>query len=234
MGKMIKEFKIKNKNVQVFYESPQPRNLPVIILNTFGYDGKTVYNKCKELKCKEFILIAISGLEWNNEMTPWKAPNITKKAPDFTGKADYYLQELENDIIPKIEKTIKENYTISYYALAGYSLGGLFALYSAYKSTKFTKTASISGSLWYPNLLEYIKRENLKPQIKKIYFSLGTKEKESKNKLLQTVEQNTKEIENILSTKTNTIYEENEGTHFQNPELRTAKGIKWLLEEKKN
>ena len=225
---------IKEKIIDIFYPETKDRKVPVVILNTYGKEGESVWKECLQLHTIDFILVAISNIDWNNEMTPWKAPNITKKAPDFAGKADCYLQELENDIIPKIEKTIKENYTISYYALAGYSLGGLFALYSAYKSTKFTKIASISGSLWYPNILEYIKKENLKPQIKKIYFSLGNKEKESKNKLLQTVEQNTKEIENVLSTKINTIYEENDGSHFQNPELRTAKGIKWLLEEKKN
>lgn len=225
---------IKEKMIDIFYPETKARKVPVVILNAYGKEGESVWKECLQLHTKDFILVAISNIDWNNEMTPWKAPNITKKVSDFAGKADCYLQELENDIIPKIEKIIKENYTISYYALAGYSLGGLFALYSAYKSTKFTKIASISGSLWYPNLLEYIKKESLKPQMKKIYFSLGNKEKESKNKLLQTVEQNTKEIEKILSTKINTIYEENDGTHFQNPELRTAKGIKWLLEEKKD
>ena len=28
-----------------------------------------------------------------------------------------------------------------------------------------------------------------------------------------------------------TIYEENEGNHFQNADLRMAKGIKWILEQ---
>lgn len=233
MGKMIKEFKIKNKNVQVFYESPQPRNLPVIILNTFGYDGKTVYNKCKELKCKEFILIAISGLEWNNEMTPWYAKKLNEKDNSFLGKADEYIKILESNIIPIIKDYIENilKVTIDFWAIAGYSLGGLFAIYSIYKTNLFSRIVSASGSFWFPKFIEFVKENKIITNVEKIYFSLGNKESKVKNKVLSTVENNTKKLVKLYKDKgIKVLYEVNEGNHFQNIELRIAKGIIWILE----
>ena len=49
--------------------------------------------------------------------------------------------------------------------------------------------------------------------------------------MLATVQNNTKELEKMFDDKgIKTIYEENEGNHFQNADLRMAKGIKWILE----
>ena len=56
---MVKDFKIYNKNIQVYYNNIELEKLPVVILNTFGNGGKEVYNKCLEIKCKDFILISI-------------------------------------------------------------------------------------------------------------------------------------------------------------------------------
>lgn len=107
-----------------------------------------------------------------------------------------------------------------------YSLGWLFAIYASFKTNIFKRVASISGSLWYPNFLEFIQDNNVNKNIEKIYFSPGNKEKNSRNLLLQTVEDPTKEIASIYQ-KNNipTIYEENEGSHFQEAERRTAKRI---------
>ena len=48
--------------------------------------------------------------------------------------------------------------------------------------------------------------------------------------ILKTGEDKTKEIYDYLSNNINTIYEENQGNHFQDGILRMAKGIKWILE----
>jgi len=84
--------------------------------------------------------------------------------------------------------------------------------------------------MWYPNFVEYIKTNKISENIEKIYFSLGNKEKNSKNETLKTVEDKTKDIHDYLSNNINTIYEENEGNHFQDANFRMAKGIKWILE----
>lgn len=78
----------------------------------------------------------------------------------------------------------------------------------------------------------FVKENKMKSGIQSMYFSLGNKESKVRNQVLATVEKHTKEIENIYHSQgIKTIYEENEGNHFHEADLRMAKGIKWILEE---
>ena len=165
-------------------------------------------------------------------MTPWECPPLYKGDSECKGCADNYLKVIEDKIIPKVEEYITNTLhkEIDYFGIAGYSLGGLFAVYSAYKTDTFKRIASASGSMWYPNFAEFVKENEISKNIDKIYFSLGNKEKNSKNELLRTVEDKTKEIQEYLGKNIDSIYEENQGNHFQDGALRMAEGIKWILE----
>lgn len=233
---MIKELNINHKQVSIQYPKTDIKELPVVILHAYNEEeGRAVFEKCEKLHCPDFILISISHLDWNDEMTPWFAPKLNKHDEDCLGKADEYIEELTKEIIPKVENYIKKDLqkTIAYHAIAGYSLGGLFAVYATYKTDIFKKVASASGSFWFPNFVEYIKENEMKSKIQSMYFSLGNKESKVRNQVLATVEENTKEIENIYHSQgIKTIYEENEGNHFSEPDLRMAKGIKWILDQK--
>ena len=123
------------------------------------------------------------------------------------------------------------NINIEYFAIAGYSLAGLLAIYSTYRTEIFTKIASASGSFWFPKFVDFAKENNISSNINKMYFSLGNKESKVKNQVLATVEKNTIDLEKIYKNKgIQTIYEVNEGNHFQDAVLRMARGIKWILE----
>ena len=151
-------------------------------------------------------------------MTPWFAPKLNNNDKASLGKADDYLKTLIEKIIPETKKYIEDelNVKISYYAIAGYSLGGLFAIYSAYKTNLFSRAASASGSFWYPNFIEFASKNTISENIDKIYFSLGNKESKVRNEVLATVEQNTKKLEQIYNLQgIKTIYEENDGNHFK-------------------
>ena len=254
-GAELMNFEIDNKKIEIFYcesnkslvyplkisdfasevrpyNEAENKKVPVIILNTYSGEGNEVWEECQRLNTKEFILVAISRLNWNDDMTPWECPPLYKGDNYCKGYADNYLALMEKEIIPKVQDFIKNEFQkkIEYFGIAGYSLGGLFALYSGYKTDIFKRIVSASGSMWYPNFAEYVKNNEISKNIDKIYFSLGNKEKFSKIEILKTVEDKTKEIYDYLSYNINTIYEENQGNHFQDGILRMAKGIKWILE----
>ncbi len=203
--------------------------LPFVLINC-DEDAERIYDLCKEMGSPEFILTAVSGFDWNRDLSPWPCDPVFKGGDPFTGKADEYLSVIVDKLLPEIEKELtKHNKTISYRVLAGYSLAGLFALYSAFNCDLFTKIVSASGSLWYPGFLEYVENHPLSDNIDHIYLSLGDKESNTKNPVTQKVEDNTKRIQKILSDKTDVFFEFNEGNHFKDPELRTAKGIVYVL-----
>ena len=101
-------------------------------------------------------------------------------------------------------------------ALLGVSLSGLFAVWSAFSTDAFTNIISISGSLWYDGLVEWMKEQALSPRIKKVCMLLGEKEKNAKEKRMATVEERTQTAAIILKEKTQSsvIFELVEGTHF--------------------
>ena len=230
---MIKKFKIDDKNIEIFYDNIELEEIPVVIINTFENNGKDIFLECAKINCRNYILVAISNLNWNDDLTPWFAPKLNNSDKDFMGKADEYIRVLIDDIIPQVKRHIIDelNIKISYYSIAGYSLAGLFALYCAYKTDLFKKVASASGSFWYPRFFEFIRENKISSSVCKIYFSLGNKECKTKNEVMSTVEANTIKIEKIYKEAgINTCYEENEGNHFKNVNLRLAKGIKWILD----
>ena len=224
---MNKIIKIEEKTVTIFYnEDFKDKDIPIIILNTFDEDGEKIWNLSKEYNCKEYILVTISNINWNKEMSPWYMKKLYKNDDDYSGEADKYIKQLETKIIPEIKSIVGDKEMI----LAGYSLAGLFAIYSLYKINIFNKIISASGSLWYPNFTDYVKENKILNKPEKIYFSLGNKESKTKNEILSKVEDNTKYLAEFYKNQgIKTIYEENEGNHFKDPELRIAKGIKSIL-----
>lgn len=228
---MNKVLEICNKKIEIFYEKMEKPKIPVVVLNTFEHEGEDVWKECKKIMAKDFILVAISNLNWNDEMTPWKCLPIYKGDNECKGEADNYLTDLENIILPKVEDYIKNELEkeIEFWTIAGYSLGGLFAMYTGYKTDVFKRIVSASGSMWYPKLVEFVMNNKLNGNVDKVYFSLGDKEANTKNEILKTVQKNTEAIYNKLKNEVETIFELNNGNHFQEANLRTAKGIKWIL-----
>lgn len=223
---MKKEYDIGNKKVILFYDRLE--DVPIVYIHTGSDIEEDLWNLCKKLDCPNFILALITNINWNDDLTPWSSKPIFKEEM-YTGQADEYLKELIEIIIPGILKN--KEIRPSYQAIAGYSLAGLFALYSIYRTNIFSKVASISSSLWYPDFINYARNTNFARVPECIYFSLGNKESKTRNLVLQTVEKNTKELENFYKRNNiKTTFILNEGNHFKDVDLRIAQGIKWILE----
>ena len=203
-------------------------NSPVIYLNTFSDEGQKVYEATQAAGCPPFTLVAISDLDWNHDMVPWDSPPAFKNAEPCTGGADDYLRLLTEGIIPTAEKEITG--VPSWRGIVGYSLAGLFALYAIYWTDLFSRVGSMSGSLWFPGMKDYIFSHEPKRQPDHMYFSLGDKESKTRNPVLRSVRQNTEEIQTFYQSKgINTVFELNPGNHYNHAAERTAAGIVWLL-----
>lgn len=159
-------------------------------------------------------IVVIPGVNWNDDLTPWPAEGVFKKAKPFGGKASSFLDILTREIIPETEKRL--GVTDAERTLLGVSLSGLFAVWAAFHTDAFTNIISISGSLWYDGFVDWMKVNTPSPQLKKVCMLLGEKEKHAKDKRMATVEERTVAAAHILKSKTNAAvsFELVEGTHF--------------------
>ena len=115
--------------------------------------------------------------------------------------------------------------------LGGYSIGALFALWTAYQTDVFSGVAAASPSLWYPDFIEYM--EDNKILTDAVYLSIGTKEEAIRNRVMSRVGDGIRAADEILSREgILKTFEWNQGKHFQDQEKRTAMGFAWLLKNR--
>lgn len=201
---------------------------PLVVLNCFGDEGEMVASELDKLVCVPYSLLAVTVSDWNDSLSPWKAPAVFKGEPDFGCGADEYIAELVDEIVPAAcsEAGLKPSAVY----IAGYSMAGLFALYSLYKTDFFAGCASCSGSLWFPGFYEFASEHEFASAPSKLYLSLGDREAKTKNPVMATVEDKTRGISERYKAKGyDVFFEMNQGGHFTDPALRTAKGIAWLI-----
>ena len=151
----------------------------------------------KELTGKYGVsIVVIPGANWNDDLTPWPAEGVFKKAKPFGGQATSFLDKLTNEIIPEIEKTL--GMVDPERTIMGVSLSGLFAVWAGFNTNTFTNIISISGSLWYDGFTEWMNEHTPSLQVKKVCMLLGEKEKNAKDKRMATVEEKTHAAAEIL------------------------------------
>ncbi|MBQ8979836.1 MAG: esterase [Oscillospiraceae bacterium] len=171
----------------------------------------------KELSGADICLAAFAVDRWNSELSPWDAPAVFG-GEDFGSGAAQTLEE----ILSYMNRSDKR------YFLGGYSLAGLFALWAVFRTDRFSGTAAVSPSVWFPDFTDYM-REN-EPLSDCIYLSLGDREERTKHLIMSQVGNAVRECYGILQEKNRRCtLEWNSGNHFKEPELRMAKGFAWLL-----
>ena len=167
-------------------------------------------------------IVAISGMKWNDALTPWKAPALNPKEEDFKGKAKDFLSSLLGDICVNTEQSLRLNHPKRY--IIGVSLAGLFAVWASTKTNKFECVASISGSFWYDGFVEWFKEQELLAE--RYFLSLGDKEVKAKNERLASVGSCTESILQIIQDKSKEVtFVTDEGNHFEFFKERIEKAI---------
>ncbi len=184
------------------------------------YDLKSIENEIaviRENTAEDFRLIAFKVSDWNKDLSPWIAPAVFGKEDFGDGAADTLAEMMK----------ICEDRTKSYY-VGGYSLAGLFALWTAYQTDLFRGVAAASPSLWFPGFADYMKQHKLNSR--HVYLSLGDREEKARNPVMATVGDRIREAYSLLTEqKTDCILEWNAGNHFREADLRTAKAFSWVI-----
>ena len=202
------------------------RKARIVLLQPVGeHDEDSVE---KELACikentsEDFRLIALRVSDWNKDLSPWEAPAVFGKE-DFGGCAAETLAAITGICG---ESEVK-------YCIGGYSLAGLFALWAAYRSNLFSGVAAASPSMWFPGFTELMREQKVK--CRNIYLSLGDREEKTRNPVMAEVGNRIREAQEILKEQNvKCILEWNEGNHFKDADLRTARAFSWVIKQLRN
>lgn len=167
----------------------------------------------------DFLLRVFRVNRWNEDLSPWNAPAVFGHE-DFGAGAE--------DTLKEILKTCEDRSRT--YIIGGYSLAGLFALWSVYQTDVFKGAAAASPSVWFPGFTDYMRTHEIRTG--QVYLSLGDKEAKTRNPVMATVADRIREAyELIRSQNRPCTLEWNPGNHFKEPELRMAKGFSWILRQ---
>lgn len=194
---------------------------------------------------------------WEENFSPWCAPRVFAKGPNFGDGAQKTLDTLIKQVIPWAESELTEQ--PAYRVLVGYSLAGLFSLWAGVSqqvargcqpddapsqpgalaaphvdapAATFQRIGAVSGSFWFPGLLDYVDQQLSGGVVglTHAYLSLGDREARTPNPQIMHVRENAEflasKLENAGITAT---FELNRGNHFQNVEGRIQKALNWLV-----
>ena len=197
---------------------------------------------------------------WEENFSPWCAPRVFAKGPNFGDGAQKTLDTLINHVIPWTESELTDPPT--YRVLVGYSLAGLFSLWAGVSQqvargcqpddvpsqpgpssqpgapyvdasvATFQRIGAVSGSFWFPGLLDYVDQQLSGGAVglTHAYLSLGDREARTPNPQIMHVRENAEllasKLENAGITST---FELNRVNHFQNVEGRMQKALDWLV-----
>ncbi len=190
-------------------------------------------------------LVCIGVDLWEENFSPWCAPRVFAKGPNFGDGAQKTLDTLINQVIPWTESELTEPPT--YRVLVGYSLAGLFSLWAGVSQpgisqpgvshvdapvATFQRIGAVSGSFWFPGLLDYVDQQ-LRGGVVDLthaYLSLGDREARTPNPQIMHVRENAELLASKLEKAGITsTFELNRGNHFQNVEGRMQKALDWLV-----
>lgn len=224
--KDVNTFTINKKQCNVYCVSAPEIILiqPVDDHETTGLNHQVDLIK-KELKAS-FMLTTFKIEDWNQELSPWSAPAVFGPEP-FGSGASETLGFITKELLPFLisQYSLNENIPV---ILGGYSLAGLFALWSAYQTDIFSAAAAVSPSVWFPGWIKYI--ETHKCRINHVYLSLGDKEEKTRNRVMAEVGNCIRTQQRVLSNQNiSNILEWNIGNHFKDPDGRCAKGFIWCM-----
>ena len=207
------------------------------------------------IQVPEGVCLVNVGVDlWEENFSPWCAPRVFAKGPNFGDGAQKTLDTLINQVIPWAESELTD--PPAYRMLVGYSLAGLFSLWAGVSqqvargcqhgaatvqpgaphvdtpAATFQRIGAVSGSFWFPGLLDYVDQQLSGGAVglTHAYLSLGDREARTPNPQIMHVRENAELLASKLeSARITSTFELNRGNHFQNVEGRMQKALDWLV-----
>lgn len=156
-------------------------SFPVVYIQ----DGSYLVQKCMNLlehlfitkELPELIFVCIVPRNRNDEYTPWPAKALLSSYPDFGGKGTEYLSFVAHTLKPHIDLVYRTKIEAGHTGIIGGSFGGMISLYAAYLFPEvFGRIGSLSASLWFEGLLDFIRDNQVPSDKQRMYMYVGSVE----------------------------------------------------------
>lgn len=174
-------------------------------------------------------IAVVTGIDWDNALTPWKAKGVPAGSPDFAGEAPEFLRLLREEVMPQTERRLGIEPDAER-TLAGDSLSGLFTLWQWLGCDLFDNIISLSGSFWYEGFVEWVKSVSIPQKKGRAYFLLGNREALARVPQFRSVQTDTVEIVKYLAAHgISDFFELVPGNHYQNAIPRLDRAFGWMF-----
>lgn len=206
------------------YGDEQPKVVLIQMLDEDEYDSfeEEVNRISTALEGHPIAMIGVEVNDWMADLSPWADKMLRIK--DGVAKADVTLSKLTDDLFPVLRQRFGNVPLI----LGGYSLAGMFALWTARETSQISGVAAMSPSLWVEGWEPFAESHEIHAQV--AYLSLGDREERARNKHMARVGDGVRQ-EHLRLTQVlgpdNTTLVLNKGGHFDDPLGRTIDGFSW-------
>lgn len=181
----------------------------------------------------KYNMVVLTGMDWNNDLTPWPAPGLVRGSKPFGGLAEAFLGKLTDVVMPDVECRLGLGGAAER-TLTGVSLAGLFAAWAWVRCDLFRNIGCISGSFWYDGFAEWLSSADADRAGSCAYFTLGEKESQGGSPRYRTIRTDTERVvAGAEGLGAKTMFELTPGSHFASflPRLeRMLQGLNSLAE----
>ncbi len=225
----MKRYIINNLSLPVtVYESGTPE--AILIQPLERKETATIDHEVSEISRLSGIPFAMAGIsisDWHLQMSPWHDDAVSRK-PEVGHHADETLQFVKDQLLPELQ----QRYGRLPAVLGGYSLAGLFSLWSATQTDAFDAIAAASPSVWIDGWPAFAAAHPMRTKL--AYLSMGREEEHVRNQSMARVGNNIRLEQRLLEQglgKNRTTLQWNEGGHFTDMDTRTAAAFAWCLQK---
>jgi|GEM_PF-5859895 len=222
----MKTYTIDGKTATFFPGTDKKSPLVVLVSGTEGC--LCIPDQIHKRYNGDFSLIVVMSGNMKEDCVPWDAVDPFDDALHYTSHADAFIAFITGAVLPEIkaDNSLEPEFQV----LAGYSYGGLLAIYSMFRTDAFSRITCVASSFWYPGVDILTDTAMMHRVPDKAYFSVK-KTAGGVDPLTKLAEINTTLTRRACAEAgSDTTLELIGAESFYDPLIHIAKGIAWTLE----